>query len=105
MGIESAADRLVYLDPDVFGTEVTYTAVGGGAPAAITGIFDAAAEAIELNMGVAIASVAPQVVVRTSDLANGGRQGDTFVIEGNTYKAADVSPDGTGFTTVRLERQ
>jgi hypothetical protein len=105
MTIETDADRLIFLAADEFGSTATYTAVTGGASASVNGIFDDAAQAIDLGLGVQVASTGPQFIARTSDLTNGGRQGDTFVIGGTTYKAVDVSPDGTGMTTVKLEKQ
>ena len=105
MAIESDADRLLFLDTDVFGVTATYTAVTGGSPVSIAGIFDAASTSLDVGLEVAVASTAPQFLARTSDLTNGGRQGDTFVIGGTTYKAVNIEPDGTGFTTVRLARQ
>lgn len=104
MAVENAADRLQFLDLDEFAVPADYTPLAGG-QVIIPVIFDAAAKEIDLGLQVAIASAAPQVVVRTADLSNGGRQGETFVIEGVTYKSVDVSPDGTGFSTVKLERQ
>ena len=104
MGVETDVDRLQFLDLDEFAVEAAYTPLAGGT-STIKVIFDAAANEIDLGLQVAIASAAPQVVVRTSDLSNGGRQGETFVIEGVTYKAVDVSPDGTGFSVVKLEKQ
>lgn len=105
MPIETAADRLLFLDADEFGSEISYVPVNGGAAVAITGVFDAAAQALDLGLEVPVASTAPQVVVRSADLAEGGRQGDIFRIDGTEYRATDVSADGTGMTTVRLERR
>jgi hypothetical protein len=105
MAVETAADRLAFLNSDEFGVDASYTPLAGGGPTAIKAIFDAAAQALEIGLEVAIQSTAPQVWVRTSDLASGGRQGDTFVIDGTTYKAVDVQPDGTGMTRVMLEKQ
>lgn len=105
MGIESEDDRLAFLDADEFGVEATYTSVLGGAPRTISGIFDAAAQAVDLGLEVQLASTSPQFLVRTADLTSSGRHGDVFVINGSTYKAVDVSPDGTGMSTVKLELQ
>lgn len=105
MGVETEADRLSLLDEDVFGTVVTYTPAGGGGSSSIKVIFDAASKAIDVGLEIQIASTGPQVIARTSDLSGGGRKGDTFVIDGVTYKATDVQPDGTGMTLIPLERQ
>lgn len=104
MTIESDADRLLFLDEGDFAVTATYTSVGGGAATSVKGIFDANTQAIEVGNEVAIASTAPQFLCRSADLTNGGRQQDTFVIDGTTYKAVDIQPDGTGMTTVRLQR-
>lgn len=105
MTLETDADRLIFLSADDFGVEASYTPVSGGSTSTIKGIFDAAFTAVDLGLDVPVTSVGPQIVVRSSDLAASGRQGDTFVISGSTYKAIDVQPDGTGMTTVRLEKQ
>jgi hypothetical protein len=105
MAVESAADRLIFLSADDFGVEASYTPVAGGAAATIRGIFDAAFTAVDLSLDVPVTSVGPQIIVRSADLSSGGRHGDTFVIAAATYKARDVQPDGTGLTTVRLEKQ
>ena len=105
MAVENAEDRLAFLDPDEFGVEAAYTPVSGGAARTVSGIFDAAAQAIDLGLSLQVASTGPQFLVRTADLTGNGQQGDQFVIAGVTYKAVDVSPDGTGMTTVKLERQ
>lgn len=105
MPVETDADRLQFLDTDAFGVEATYKPVTGGAASTIKGIFDAASTAIEVGLEVSISSTSPQFHCRTSDLTNGGKQRDTFVIAGVTYKAKDVQPDGTGMTMVMLERQ
>ncbi len=105
MGVETEADRLQFLDTDEFAVEATYTPVTGGGSSTVKGIFDAASTSLEIGIEVAVASTAPQFHTRTADLTNGGRQGDTFVIEGTTYKAVNIEPDGTGFTIVRLARQ
>ena len=105
MTIETDADRLLFLDLDDFAVTATYTPVTGGASTSVKGIFDAASAAIEVGLEVSISSTSPQFHCRTSDLTNGGKQRDTFVISGVTYKAKDVQPDGTGMTVVMLERQ
>lgn len=105
MPVETAADRLQFLNTDEFGVEATYTPVSGGASSTVKGIFDAATQAIEVGLEVAISSTSPQFQCRTADLTNGGKQRDTFVIAGVTYKAKDVQPDGTGMTVVMLEKQ
>ena len=48
MAVESAADRLIFLDVDDFGTTASYTVQGGGA-VDISGIFDN--EFIEVDAG------------------------------------------------------
>lgn len=106
MSIESAEDRLVYLDVDAFGSEVTYRPAGNlSLTSQILGIFDAAHLSVDVGSAVPVSSVNPVLHCRTADLTGGGKEGDRFTIDGTDYVARDVQSDGTGMTTVELEKQ
>jgi hypothetical protein len=106
MGVESAADRAVFLDLDDFGTAVTYRPAGNlSLTSTINVIFDAAHLSVDVGSAVPVSSVNPVLTCRTADLTGGGKEGDRFTIDGTDYVARDVQPDGTGMTTVELEKQ
>jgi hypothetical protein len=94
MGVESAEDRLSFLDPDEFGIAAT---VG---TATVYGIFDDAHEAI---FDDEVGTTAPQFVCRTADVTSVVR-GTSIVINSVTYKVTAVEPDGTGMTTLVLSK-
>jgi hypothetical protein len=102
MGVESAADILDFFEVDDFGEAATYTPTGGAA-STILGIFDApqaSRNATDL-LGVTIPS--PQFVCRTADTPNAA-DGDTIVIRSVTYTVRVVLTDGTGVSTLILEK-
>lgn len=79
-GLETAADRASFFDEDEHGTAVTYTP-DGGAPVAITILFDRLTDSI--NAGVA-GIVAPTAVARVNidDLAAAPDQDDQIAVPG-----------------------
>jgi hypothetical protein len=59
----------------------------------------------EENMGrVGFEGSAPVALARTADVP-GVAHGVSLVIYGVTYSVVGVEPDGTGLTTLRLEKQ
>jgi hypothetical protein len=105
MPVETAADRANFLTAADFGVVAVYTAVSGGAARPISGIFDHAWAEITVGLEVGINSVSPRILVQTADLTSGGREQDLWVIEGVNYGSVDNQPDGTGMTSVRLEKR
>lgn len=102
MAVESAADRLAFLDADEFGMEAQYT-VAGGLPVTVTGIFDA--ESTLAGVGdMDVATVQPQFLLRTADLPPESADGDWLLLDGVLYKVRFPEPDGTGMTVLRLEK-
>lgn len=101
MAVETADDRLIMLAD--FGQSIPYTPLGGS-PVNITAIFDNSYEAVDAGGGVSFAMQQPRLTCRTSDVLN-AVEGDTFSINGATYKVVIVMPDGTGITELMLERQ
>lgn len=102
MGVESALDILDFFEVDDFGEAATYTPLAGS-PTTILGIFDApqaSRNATDL-LGVTIPS--PQFVCRTADTASAA-DGDTIVIRSITYTVRVVLTDGTGVSTLILEK-
>ncbi len=102
MAVESAADRLIFLDVDDFGTTASYT-VQGGSPVNIIGIFDN--EFIEVDSGgtVGVAIQQPRFLCRTSDVSSAA-ESDAKTIIAVPYTIRIVQDDGTGMTTLVLEK-
>ena len=100
MPVETADDRLIMLAD--FGVAASFTPAGGGAPSAITVIFDNAYEAVDAGGGSTFAVTQPHVTARTADVS-GATEGATLAIDGVTYTIRVVMPDGTGITEMMLE--
>lgn len=103
MAVESAADRLVFLDADDFGVEATWTKAAGGA-STLTGIIENAAGLMQGFVETGYVSAGPSFVFRTADMPATGAQGDTLVVDAVTWKIVTVLPDGTGMSRATLER-
>ena len=94
MGIESAADRLLFLE--TFGESATYTPQGGAAKT-IQVLYDSIyAEAEEVESGIPIAEA------RTADLTGTIDKG-TLVVEAGTFTILNNEPDSTGMTILTLK--
>ena len=118
MPVETASDRLVFLETDDFAVEATYTPVSGGGSSTIQGIFDSAAQIIEVEGETAVESRRPRFLCRVDDLTNGGKESDQLVLSSSqllaagldtnaagTYLVRVVQPDGTGIVELILEKQ
>lgn len=104
MGVESEADRLLFLDPKDFGTVAAYRKGGTAPSVAVSGIFDAEHQLAGLGGDVDISSLAPKFLMRAADLPSGSGDGDVLTIHGSDYAVRHDEPDGTGMVTLRLER-
>lgn len=94
MALESAADRLSYLE--TFGESATYTPSGGAAKT-IQVLYDAVyVEALDVESNTPIAQA------RTEDLTGTINNG-TLVIAAGTFTILNNEPDSTGMTTLILE--
>lgn len=99
MGIESAADRAVFLETAGFGVEVTVNAVTFNA------IMDQAFQAIDLG-GVGIAGTRLLFIARDEDISSSSTAvGSTALIASVNYTVVEIEPDGTGMTSVILDKQ
>lgn len=103
MPVESDADRLAFLAD--FDDPATYTPEGGSA-VSLKGIFDAEHEvAAEFDgPGGGVSSSRPQFVCRTADVA-ANPVGGRLVVGTTAYTIVDHWPDGTGMSTLILEKQ
>lgn len=102
MAVETATELAIFFDVDDFGTAATYTPVGGAA-STVNGIFDNPQASRNATDLLDITIPAPQFVCRTSDVANVA-EGDSLVVSGVSYIIRVTLTDGTGVTTLLLEK-
>ena len=102
MAVETATELAIFFDVDDFGTAATYTPVGGAA-STVNGIFDNPQASRNATDLLDITIPAPQFVCRTSDVASVA-EGDSLVVGGVSYIIRVTLTDGTGVTTLLLER-
>ncbi len=76
----------------------------GQAPLALTGIFKAEHEAVNVQTRVPVSSVQPMVELRESEMPDGVEEGDSLLIRGKRYFVVDVRPDGYGTFKVFLHK-
>lgn len=102
MGVESASDILDFFEVDDFADTANYTPVGGST-SIVKGIFDAPQASRNATDLMDITIPAPQFVCRTVDVPNAA-DGDTIVIRSTSYRVRVVLTDGTGVSTLLLEK-
>lgn len=105
MPVESDEDRAAFLDPDEFGTVVTYIAAGRPG-LTLNGILDMPATRQMSGPGVEV--VEPSFLVRSAALPDdaepGAHTGDRLVLaDGRRFMPRAAEPDGTGMTLLLLE--
>ncbi len=109
MGVESAADRALFVAAAGFGTAVTVTPRGGASGVSCLGIFDSAYLLVSPEGEGQVATLAPVLTVTADDLAALPRgtafEGDVVRIGAATYEVTEVQPDGTGMVMLRLEKK
>jgi hypothetical protein len=86
-----------YLSPFFNTAELATAATLDGA--SVTGIFDNA-----YTEAFGMASRAPMFTLPSANAA-AATQASVLVVDGSTYRVTSVQPDGTGVTTLMLERQ
>lgn len=91
------------LDPDAFGQEAFYKPVTGQNKT-INVVFEAPYSAPEGVGIVGVSDSAPTALCKTADVSDAAR-GDELDIGDVTYTVTEVSPDGDGFTVLRLSRE
>jgi len=104
MAVESASDRAFMLNVSDFGTTATYTLVAGSS-SSIIGIFDNEFFEADPQGNVAYVSAQPRFLVQTSSLPATADFGDQIQISSTNFKVRIIQPDGTGMTTLVLEKQ
>lgn len=96
----SVFDGLAEAFTSALGEPVTYTPAGG-APAAISGIFELQAQAVFADPGAE--SVAPRLSVNRADLAADPAAGDAVIVRGTAYAVRVARPDGKDMVELQLE--
>jgi hypothetical protein len=94
-------DFSVFFDDNGFGVDFAYTPKVGNAISA-TGIFDAAYFGAE-GAEVTVTSSQPRIVYQTS-LIPEPLYGDAITVNDEDYTIVGIQPDGTGITTLILEK-
>ena len=106
MGIETAADRAVFLSAAGFGETVSYVQ-GVASPFSFVAIFDAA-HFVVTGGDASVSSVAPVLTCRADDFvataAGKPQRGDTATVAGGSYRVTEVQPDGTGMLQLIMEK-
>ena len=97
MPLPLLSDLATILDTDDFAVSVTYD---GGT---ISGIFDNETVPVDNGGFVTVHQEQPRLTCRTSDLPSVG-EGEVMVISGVNYAVRAWVHDGTGITTVQLEK-
>lgn len=95
MTVETEADRLLMLND--FGSDVS---VSGST---YKGIFENPHQ--EVGIGEVDFSLQEATLVMRASDASGISQDDKLTIGSAEYAVTDIQPDGTGFTTLMLEKQ
>ena len=102
MGVESTSDLLDFFELDDFADTATYTPIGGR-HTYVKGIFDNPQASRNATDMMDITIPAPQFVCRTADVPNAA-DGDAIVIRSVSYLVRVVLTDGTGVSTLLLEK-
>ncbi len=104
MAAESAADLAGMLLTDDFSVTATYTLAAGGV-STFNVIFDNEFIETDVQAGVEIATQNPHCICQTIDLPATAAPGDGIVISSISYTVGPPPlPDGTGITTIMLEK-
>lgn len=96
-------DFSVFFNTDGFGEEFTYTPKVGAA-VTLVGIFDDAYFAAQ-GGEVEVAGSQPRIQYETAKIADAPVYGETVTARGVDYTIVEVQPDGTGTSTLILERK
>lgn len=102
MAVESAADRTVFVDPDDFGEEVTWTV--GATPSTLNVLADAGTVIVDVGETPGIRDAHAVVLCPSADIPAGADEGDAVTFRGVAHTVRSIEPDGTGMSVVRLER-
>ncbi len=85
-----------------FAVSATYTPTVGS-PVIVEGIFDNEYFAVDLSE-VSVSGSQPKFTYESSKISS-PKLGDSMSISAINYKIVEIQPDGTGITTILLEKQ
>jgi hypothetical protein len=97
-------DLTIILGLSDFGASVTYRRKNALGDSTILGIFDNETVPVDAGGFVSVHEEQPRLTCRTTDIPNISET-DEMIIADVTYKVRAWVHDGTGVTTVQLERQ
>jgi len=103
MAIEGATERAVFFDTDDFAAASSYTSTGGSA-STVNGIFYNEFFEVDPLSGVGVVSAQPRFICATADLPSGAASGDAITVDSTAYTVRVIQPEGTGVTTLVLEK-
>ena len=103
MAIEGATERAVFFDTDDFATASSYTPSGGSA-STVNGIFDNEFFEVDPMTGLGVVSAQPRFLCATADLPGAAAGGDAITISAVAYTVRVIQAEGTGVTTLVLEK-
>ena len=102
MPVETDADRRLFVDADEFAVSVSWNY--RSRTATFTAIFDDQYLLLSSEFVDAGAEgSAPQILTVSSDVPAHGEHDDVITISAKHYRVAEIKPDGTGMTVVRLQ--
>lgn len=104
MAIAFTDDLSLILDVNDFAVSVTYRRKNALGDSTIVGIFDKETVPVDAGGFVPVHEEQPRLTCRTSDIPNISET-DEMIIESVTYTVRAWVHDGTGVTTVQLERK
>lgn len=96
-------DLSAFFNTDGFGEEFIYKPKAGAA-LTLVGIFDNAYYA-ERGGDIVVAGSQPRLQYETAKIDPKPVDGDTITLRGEEYTIVNIEPDGTGVTTLMLERK
>ncbi len=76
----------------------------GEPPVAVTGLFLAEHESVDVRAVVPVSTVQPVLELIESDLPGSIEEGDRITVQGRDYLVVDVRPDGYGHIELALQR-
>lgn len=102
MPVETDADRRMFVNANDWAMPVVWIHAGG--TAALAAIFDedyALLGSPFVDAGMEGAT--PQIHCCSADVPPTGGSGDSVTVNGRRFTVAEIKPDGTGMTIVRLQ--
>ena len=97
MGMDFEKDMDEFLNTDEFAQEISYQGIK------IPAVFDDGFEPVSFGSTVTIETTLPQAICKTADVENIAHN-ETVVINKEVFTVVGIQNDGTGATTLFLQR-